>query len=467
MAKHDRLFVYSIIPKGYNASTYYRLEVPLTTAEDMGLGVYPVIDTLDPEIPMQNRVTAFYEADVCLFYQPVGEALVHNMKQAMEMIPCKRGDKWKWPPTIVLDTDDNLFDVSPLNHAYQTLGCRAPDGAMLQKGEEVGILNDKGEKQSLWKDGEKGFSIEANQKKLENYRTLLNMADAVTCSTSHSEAYVKRETQQQRTFVTPNCIRLDHYEPIDLAPHPDKVRILWQGSPTHYEDWYPLRDALGYLTRKYPQIEWVIWGALYPWVMELIPNDRYQYIKWMPYAQYKLRLATIGHDINLAPLQPTRFNLCRSAIKWYESSILKNPAATIAEDTGPYHDEIIDGETGLLFKDPQEFIEKVSLLVENATERKRLASNAKDWVVENRDAFKVVPKLIDYYRQLREIKKQDKPQPTEEEWLKIQAQMEEWKKEDAEEKDKAEAEAETQANGIRESRLLSMALNDRTESIIP
>lgn len=471
MAK-DRLFVYSIIPKSYNASTYYRLEVPLSTAEDMGLGVYPIIDTLDPDIPTQNRITAFYESDICVFYQPVGEALIHNIQQAHEMIPCKRGDKWKWPPSIVLDTDDNLFDVSPLNGAYQSLGTRAPDGTELKTGEEVGIVNADGSKQRLWKDGEQGFDLGANREKLDVYRKLLSIADGVTCSTPRTQAYVERESTQKNTFVSPNCIRLDHYDPIELAPHPGKIRILWQGSPTHYEDWYPLRDALGYLTRKYPEIEWVIWGALYPWVLELIPNDRYRFIKWVPYAQYKLRLCTIGHDINLAPLQPTRFNLCRSAIKWYESSILKDPAATLAEDTGPYHDEIQDGETGLLYRTPEEFIEKLSLLIENEQERRRIAGNAKDWVHQNRDAFKVVPKLIDYYRELRDAKRAEKPQPSEEEWEKIKAQMEEWKREEEAEKEKVE---ET-ANGVAEklaadhrpktAKILNAMLEDRAEGIV-
>jgi glycosyltransferase involved in cell wall biosynthesis len=229
------------------------------------------------------------------------------------------------------------------------------------------------------------------------------------------------------------------------------VRILWQGSPTHYEDWYPLRDALGYLTRKYPQIEWVIWGVLYPWVMELIPADRYRFIKWVPYAQYKLRLATIGHDINLAPLEPTRFNLCRSAIKFYESSILQTPAATIAQKTGPYADEILDGQTGLLYENPAQFIDQVSELVENESKRLELARNARDWVVENRDAFKVVPKLIDYYRELRELKQEERPHPTEEEWLKIQEQMKEWRAEDEAKKLELEAAAREQVAAAAES----------------
>lgn len=454
----DRLVVYSLL-KGYNASSYYRLEVPLTTAEDMGLGVYPILDSFDPEVPNEQRMAALYQSDLLLFYQPVGQSLIDHGNQIQRMIPAKQGGNWKWPPSIVIDTDDNLFDVNPLNNAFQGLGIRMPNGEPIEAGDEVGIMDTNGKRHRLWKDGEDGFSVAENRKKLDIYRQILNLSDAVTCSTPETEAYVKRESEAKRTFVTPNCIRLDHYEPVELAPHPGKIRIMWQGSPTHEEDWFPLRNAMGYLTRRYPEIEWVIWGVLYPWVMELVPTDRYRHIKWTPYTQYKLRLCTIGHDINLAPLTPTRFNLCRSAIKFYESSILRQPAATVAQATGPYLAEIQDGETGLLYRTPEEFIEKVSFLVENEQERRRIASNAKDWVNENRDAFKVVPKLVDYWRELRELKKQERPQPSEEEWAKIAAEMEEWK---AEETAKAKAE---QRRTKRQAKRAATQLNGKAEDV--
>lgn len=445
MAK-EPLHVYTCVPRGaggYNASIYYRLELPLQTAEEMGLGVVPILDMLDSSVDNRQRIAAFYESDICLFYQPVGNSLIQHMENMQRLIPCKTEDgSWKWPPTVVVDTDDNLFDVNPLNGAFKELGIRMPSGEELKAGDEIGVVDGKGDQQVLYRDGVNGFNVADNRAKLGIYRKIMDLADAVTCSTRHTEAYVKKESAAKRTFIAPNCVRPDHYEDIDLAPHPDKVRILWQGSPTHHEDWFPLKDALGYLTRRYPQIEWVIWGAIYPWALSLVPPGRFRHIAWMPYQFYKLRLCTIGHDINLAPLSPTRFNMCRSAIKWYESSILKSPAATVAQNTGPYQDEIQDGETGLLFNDPEQFIEKVSLLVENATERKRIAANAKDWVMENRDAFKVVPKLVSYWRELREIKRQEKP-ADEEAWLELKKELdaltEEDRKKAEEEKIKTQA----------------------------
>jgi len=132
----------------------------------------------------------------------------------------------------------------------------------------------------------------------------------------------------------------------------------------------------------------------------------------------------IGHDIALAPLQENVFNTCRSAIKWYEASVLKKPAATLAQNSGAYQHEMEDGKTGLLFNDPQEFEDKLGLLIENEKTRRELASNAKDWVSEHRDAMKEVPKLVQYWEMLREEKKREQPRVSDEQWAEIAAEAE-------------------------------------------
>jgi len=108
-------------------------------------------------------------------------------------------------------------------------------------------------------------------------------------------------------------------------------------------------------------------------------------------------------------LQDNVFNRCRTAIKWYEASVLKQPSATLAQETGPYQDEIQDGKTGLLFKTPEEFEHKLSMLIEDAGLRHTLAAGAKDWVSENRDAMKHVPAYIAYLQELRAAAPKEQP----------------------------------------------------------
>jgi glycosyltransferase involved in cell wall biosynthesis len=415
------LVCYTLIPPVHSASFYYRLQVPLDTAATLGLPIRSVIDHNDAGTPAEDRVRMFCEADIITLYQPIGEQVVNNLRGIKSFIPSKRNGEWKYPPTFIVETDDNLFNVSPLNQAFKNLGIRDMDGNQIPIGHHIGVV-EEGERKVLWRDGEKGFSIARNRQAMASYRKVLEMADQVQCSTPAVEAAVLRETSPARTRVFPNLMRFDHYPQVAIQQETDKIKILWQGGIAHYEDWFPLREALGNITAKYPEVHWIIWGAQYPWVNELIPAHRYTYVDWCAYQEYKLRLVMMDHDISLAPLTSNVFNDCRSAIKWYEASVLRKPAATLAQNTGPYKREIIDGETALLFNDPKEFEEKLSLLIEDVKLRRTLGANAKDWVSQNRDAMKEVPKIVESWEQLREERKREQPHPTESEWAQIEAQ---------------------------------------------
>jgi glycosyltransferase involved in cell wall biosynthesis len=421
VAKTPTVF-YTYVPRNWHASFYYRIFVPFHTARDLGLPIRVHVDTNDAGISAEARVRAFCEADIIYLYQPVGDPTYQNAKMAKGFLPAKRDGSWKYPPTVVVDTDDNLFNVSPHNIAFRSLGYRDHEGEDLPIGHTIGMVED-GERKILWKDGEENFDIARNRQTVQTYRNLINLADAVTCSTPHVAESTRVDADPQRVEVFPNMVRFDHYEQLQLAEDPTRLTILWQGGASHYEDWYPLRHELRAITKKYPHVHWKIWGQLYPWITDFIPAERYTFVDWCPYQEYKLRLVMMGHDINLAPLSDTRFNRCRSAIKVYESSVLRNPAASVAQRTGPYADEMVDGETAMLFSTPEEFTEKLSTLIENETLRKTIGKNSKDWVSQNRDAFKLVPKQFAFLEQLREQAKTVTPHMPEADWDEYEARV--------------------------------------------
>jgi glycosyltransferase involved in cell wall biosynthesis len=425
----DPLVVYTSIPHGASASYYYRLAVPIKTAAELGLNVKSIVDTNDIGIRPEVRIQNFCEADIVLIYQPMGDIPMNNIRGVQSFIPSKRDGKWKWPPTVILETDDNLFNVSPLNPAFRNLGIRDLNGkdipAFSEDGRpmQVGMMKG-GEPEVLWQQGENGFDLRRNRQMLDGYRQMLSLADAITCSTEAVKKSLLKEVTPRRVGVFPNVVRFNDYEQVDLKEDPDTIKILWQGGAAHFEDWFPLREALGNITRKYPQVHWVIWGSQYHWVNELIPPHRYTYKDWCPYNEYRLRLAMIGHDISLAPLQNHVFNECRSAIKFYEASVLKKDIATLAQRSGDYKNEIIEGQTGLMFDTPEEFEDALSLLIEDQSLRLELGRNAKDWVHENRDAMKKVPELVSYWEQLREERKLEQPHVSDTHWDEIQKEAE-------------------------------------------
>jgi hypothetical protein len=409
------LSVYTFVPRGAHASYYYRVIVPLKTAADLSLPVRAFIDTDDPNIDPQQRMIQYCNSDLVLLYQPVGEGPVMHTRMAKSHLPSKMENGWKHPPTVIIDSDDNLFNVNPLNPAFKGLGIRDHEGRDITPGATIGIVQD-GERKPLYVDGKDGFSVAQNRHNLDTYRTLIDTSDCVTCSTEHVAAAVKRDASPQRTKVMPNLVRFQDYEQIDLVKDPKRLKIMWQGGANHYEDWHPLKKQVVSLTERYPHIHWIFWGVNYHWVTEAIPPDRFTFKDWCPYQEYKLRLVTIGHDIALAPLSDNRFNKCRTAIKAYEAAVLKHPAAVLAQDTGPYHDELLNGETALLFGTPDEFETQLSKLIEDETLRKTLASNCKDWVNENRNANREVPKWVQYWFELRSEIVRDQPHMPEAQW---------------------------------------------------
>lgn len=418
------LDIYTFVPIGAHASYYYRVKLPIETAAHMGLPVRAIVDQNIEGIVPEQRIRNFCEADVILLYQPVGDGPLNNIKMAKNFLPSLREGKWKYPPTVVIDSDDNLFRVDPFNGAFKNLGYRDPEtGSEIAPGQQIAHV-ENGVRKVLWKDGEQDFIAARNKQAIETYREALNHADVVSCSTRRvGDAMLAEGVLPRRIRVNPNMVRFDHYPQVALERDPQKVRILWQGGANHYLDWLPLRDAVGRIVKRYPEAHFLMWGVKYDWAMELIPPDRMEFIPWCAYEEYKVRRMIMGDDINLAPLAPTRFNACRTAIKWYEASVQKRPSATLAQATGPYADEIGDGETGLLFKTPEEFEQKLGALIEDESLRRRLGSNAKDWLSEHRDAFKLVPEWLDYLIRVRDQVERDTPHMPVPAWEAFEARM--------------------------------------------
>ena len=85
-------------------------------------------------------------------------------------------------------------------------------------------------------------------------------------------------------------------------------------------------------------------------------------------------------DINLAPLVDNVFNQAKSEIKWLEAALVKVP--TLASHLGSFEEMIEDERTGLLAQ-PEEWYQKLEMLIENAEQRKVIAENAYRFVLEH------------------------------------------------------------------------------------
>ena len=400
-----RIFT-KIIPD-WNASGYYRQLQPLAIMSRYKLADV-TIDRYDSRTPPQAIAEAMAYADICWFYQPMSHIVVTSIEETHKWKSYWRTEsEWTTPVSFCTDTDDDLFNISPLNAAFRTLGVRVDDKELQVSADPnnpttISTKDAKGDPFVLWKDGTEGFDIARNKATLATYAHTLAASAMVTCSTPRSADYVKKWAGSPNTVVIPNCANFDDYDMVELADKGKEVRMLWQGSSTHLEDLHPLRASITSLLEKHPNLTLYIWGAQY--IDPLWNPDQIKFLPWADYREYKLRLAMLNHDINIAPLTPTTFNLSRSAIKVYESGALHRPIPTVAQRTGAYADEMINDETALLFDTPEEFEAQVTRLIESRELRDTIAHNCKDWLRANRDPVHWAQVLLTQFTHLRKIK---------------------------------------------------------------
>ena len=114
-----------------------------------------------------------------------------------------------------------------------------------------------------------------------------------------------------------------------------------------------------------------------------------------PYEHYTAALH--ASDIALLPLNDTEFNRAKSDLKFIEAA--GHGAAVLAAPT-VYASTVRDGETGMIYRSPQEFAEKLDLLIRRADLRRTLAENAYRYVAEHRLLEQHLDERIAAYREM-------------------------------------------------------------------
>ena len=114
-----------------------------------------------------------------------------------------------------------------------------------------------------------------------------------------------------------------------------------------------------------------------------------------PYERYTAELH--ASDIALLPLNDTAFNRAKSDLKFIEAA--GHGAAVLAAPT-VYAATVRDGETGMIYRSPQEFAEKLDLLIRRADLRRTLAENAYRYVAEHRLLEQHLDERIAAYREM-------------------------------------------------------------------
>ena len=133
-------------------------------------------------------------------------------------------------------------------------------------------------------------------------------------------------------------------------------------------------------------------------------NSDWFSIRKIPY--YPMSLSTFydwlgknsDWDIGIMPLVNTEFNKCKSELKYIEFSALGIPV--VASDIDVYKEAIEEGVTGFLANTEDEWVDKLSLLIEDPTLRNGIVNNARDDIFENYNYKSRVKQWDDIFKKL-------------------------------------------------------------------
>jgi glycosyltransferase involved in cell wall biosynthesis len=327
------------------ACDYYRAELPLRKMaqnSDAKVEKFKEGDSLD------KLGQVFDPADIIMLPRVIEEMFIRLTKEMQKM-----GKK------IVIDHDDNMFNISPFSNHYEDHGT-----------EEV-TISMKGELIKLWEDG-KNIDLKTNRKRMDLCKKALEQADLVT-TTTEILANVYRE-YSDNVKVLPNCIDTKIWQKLPLKER-DDIRFGWFGGSSHYEDLYTIQPALEEVIKIFPKLKLVIMGQLFNGVFKNIPKDRFEFHSWTPTPAYPYKAATLDLDFAVIPLRNTDFNVCKSPIKWIEMGALKIPSVTT--HMSPYK-EIATDTNGIFIKDNDidSWIKGISMLAESPEYRKQMGEEA-------------------------------------------------------------------------------------------
>ena len=130
---------------------------------------------------------------------------------------------------------------------------------------------------------------------------------------------------------------------------------------------------------------------------DAIETEQKEYEPFCAYDRYVEILRSA--DVAILPLKPTRFNLCKSDLKFIECAA--HGVAAMASPT-VYGATVRDGETGILFDSPEQFEAGLNRLIDDAALRRSIVEQAHRYVADERMLATHYRERYEWYSELRD-----------------------------------------------------------------
>jgi len=178
------------------------------------------------------------------------------------------------------------------------------------------------------------------------------------------------------------------------------IRIgYFSGTIGHNKDVATISDVLIKILKKYPQVEIFLVGPLELGRKMDEFSERFVRSIYVPREKHFENIFSC--DIILAPLERDIFSEGKSELKFFESGLMKVPVVAVRNST--FSDVITDGENGFLAETEEQWLKKLSRLIEDSALRQKMGELAhqkalQDYTTQNSHSE-------EYYEYLRKILK--------------------------------------------------------------
>lgn len=329
------------LPVGKDGCSYYRIRKPFDGLNIVEEGCAHVLDIEKDKTVGLPQIMQL--ADV-IFVRQGGEIGYRKITSMSDL---------DIHAVSVLDIDDAIDYISPLSEFYR----------------EYGLSEAEFDGKPLWKDGEEGFDLSANRLRVKSLHVGLQTFNYVTVTTPKLAKYAGKFNKN--VYINPNSIDFNVWYRVNHREH-KKLRVIWGGSPSHYQDWYTIKKPLAKLFKEY-DFDLYMLGSAYMGIFPKKYHNRIKVLPWTPFEAHSYRMNALEPDIAIIPLEANEFNSYKSPIKWLEMSALGIPS--VVSNVTPYK-EVINTKVAMPYKNASEFYKSMVELLTNRGVRKNIGNAA-------------------------------------------------------------------------------------------
>lgn len=233
------------------------------------------------------------------------------------------------------------------------------------------------------------YGIYHTNHRLSIVSRLISQLDGLTVSTRELAGdYSMAKTVE----VLPNSIDFEMRDWTSMPEDkdPNFVYIMFSGGATHRGDLPILKEPIKAILKKYDYVKFCLYTnlAIAKDIVDEFELNKEQVhiIPPVPFNDYPSNLGWA--DIGVVPLENTRFNSAKSCLRYLELGARKTPV--VASVVPPYAMVIKNGINGYTANSTEEWIAKLSHLIEDKDARERMGNVAYQTVRNNYDQANTV-----------------------------------------------------------------------------